>query len=105
MQGIPFFHYKCLSEDVDKIHQQAEALRLPAEHMDMIITQKLKLTAVHDDYEIAVKKLAIIIKEYRDQQIAIRRLMILHKRYKKLVKTPQKNWQHETKGLSLRVAK
>ncbi|MEO6670305.1 MAG: hypothetical protein ABIN36_12560 [Ferruginibacter sp.] len=105
MQGIPFFHFKCLREDVEKIHQQSDVLRLPPEHREMIIAHKEKLNSVYDEYEDTLKKLSIIIKEYRDQQIAIRRLMIMHKRYKKLVKSPQKNWKRPGSGFPLEIAK
>lgn len=105
MQGIPFFHFKCLRADLDKILEQSEFLELSNEHKNSILEYKEVLNNVYVNYEAQVKVISSIIQEYKDHQIAIRRLIIQHKKYKQLMKKQRAGWNQEELLAKLKIAK
>jgi hypothetical protein len=82
MQGIPYFNYKYLHGNLEKIKAQSESLGLPAEHLLAIHKYQEKLTEMYDKYEDSLKELALLIKEYKDYEKSIYQLHIIHRRNK-----------------------
>jgi hypothetical protein len=82
MQGITYFDYKYLYDNLEKIKSQAESLGLPAEHLLAIQKYQDKLAEMYGKYEAALNKLAFIVNQYKDHQKSINQLHIIHRRNK-----------------------
>lgn len=88
MQGIPFFDYKVLQENLDQL-LQAPDFTASQEYIALLEQHKKNLTETYRQYGSSLKELSELTKKFEKIKLDVRKLMVLHrKKIKQLQKKP-----------------
>lgn len=90
MQGIKFFEYKYLLDNLNRLKEDNTSL-FPEGHGEQILHSEEKLLKIYEDYRISLVRVAEIIKQFDDHKMAIRKLVSRHKNCKKFL-TGKRIW-------------
>ena len=90
MQGIKFFEYKYLLDNLKKIKEENTSL-FPEGHEEQILLSEEKLVKIYEDYRMSLIKVAEIIRQFDEHKVTIRKLVSRHKNCKKFL-TGKRIW-------------
>ncbi len=90
MQGIKFFEYKYLLDNLKRIKEDNISL-FPEGHEEQIFRSEEMLIKIYEDYRKTLIRVAEITKQFDEHKLTIRKLVSRHKNCKKFL-TDKRIW-------------
>ncbi|MBP9099087.1 MAG: hypothetical protein KBF74_09750 [Ferruginibacter sp.] len=84
MQGIQFFEYKYLLDNLQKLKEE-EHIAFSDEHNNQVMESEKKLKHIYEEYRLSLVHIADIIRQFEEHKLSVRRLVNYHKSYRKLL--------------------
>lgn len=82
MQGIQFFEYKYLLDNLQKLKQE-EHIVFSDVHANQVLDSEKKLKSIYEEYRHSLIHISEVIKQFEEHKHSIRKLANYHKSYRK----------------------